>query len=174
MRKLLIASLIALSLIGGVSAQSTVFELSDQTVEESTVFSTEPFTADGLDTFNASTSIDTNESLEATVKAYNDTEQTGNQSFTLTDGSNSNSVNSFGSNTSTYVVDFNASGGTVSILDVEITGTETNSKTSAVAPSPGQILSGIRFDGVPIVSHLEDFLAYMVNGVYQAFAGLIP
>lgn len=165
MKKLLITLLTALALTGAASAQTDVWNTSDTVISQDTVYTTEAFTADNLTELNANVSLDTNETLEATLKGFNDTEQTSNQSFSLADGSNTKTINSFSDNTTTYVVDFNATDGDVTILDAAITGDTIDTTVSGVAPNSGGLLTGNFFSGIPVIGGVFDWIGTQLNAI---------
>lgn len=158
MRKALLAFLAVLAFMGSAAATGTVWNTSDTVIQQDDVFTSDAFTAENLTEFNASIGLDTNESLEATLKGYNDSEMTGNQSFTLSDGENSKVIDTFEDSTSTYVVDFNASGGDVTVLSATIGGDSVDNTPSGVAPGQGGFL-----EGIPLIGDVFSWMSNAVN-----------
>lgn len=171
MRKAVLALAAMLALVGAASAQtSDVWNTSDTVVSPDTIYETEAFTADNLSELTADVALDTNETLTATLYGYNDTEETANQSFDLSDGSNNKSIQSFSENTTTYLLKFNATVGDVTILDAGITGDNIDSTPSSVAPSTGGLLTGSFFEGIPVVSQVVSAVSNAVNSFVGWFS----
>lgn len=141
-------------------------------------FTSQAFTPETLGNLTVNAALDTNESLEVTLKGYNSTEMTGNTSFQVSDGSNEYNVKQFTENTSTYVLEFNASNGSVVVNDARITGTTNSTNAVSGAAPGGGLLSGITgafsagisgaFQGV------GSFLTEIVTGIGSWITGVIP
>lgn len=173
-----IFSLFLVMLAFSASATATtntteVYNVSDIVVDGS--YSGEPFTADSVSNLTAEISLDSNESLEATISGYNTTEKTGNQTFSLSDGSNTKSIQSFDTSTTTYVVDLSSENGKVSVLDLAVEGQDDGDSTvSGAAPQSGGFLSGGFFSAVPdLVSGVSNFFSNIVTGFGNFLGGLI-
>lgn len=171
MKKLLLAFL-ALGLVSSAAAQtSDAWNVSDTVVTPDSVYTGDAFTAENLTDFNASVSLGSNESLEAVLRGYNSTDETFNQSFDLVDGSNSNGIQSFSDNTTTFVVEFNATGGDVTVLDAAIGGDILDSSPAGVAPGSGGLLTGNFFSGIPVIGQAFETIGNAINGFISYITG---
>jgi len=174
--KILIAISAIAFMISGAAAQDSnstkLWNVSDQVIQSGNSFQGDAFTAESLGNFSAEVSLDANESLSATLKGWNSSEKTGNQSFDLVDGKNKIAIDesSFGANASTYLVEIEAENGSVSLLSAEITGTEANQTVSGAAPG-GSLLTGNFFAGIP---DPLTAIADIFNGIASWLGGLIP
>ncbi|MFB6200194.1 MAG: hypothetical protein ABEJ83_04895, partial [Candidatus Nanohaloarchaea archaeon] len=85
MRKAAVALAAALFMVlGAATADSNTTELWNTTdLNISDTYTGDAFTADSLGNLTVNASIGTNESLDAVVTGYNSTEQTSNQTFTV-------------------------------------------------------------------------------------------
>lgn len=137
----------------------------DQVVDG--VYKSDPFTAKTLGDLTVEASIDSDESLEAEIIGYNSTDSTLKETYTVTDGSNTyDPPETFTENTTTYVVELNASDGSVTVSNLRQVGTTENNKVSGVAPGGGLITGN--FFGIP--SFVDD----LFGGLFEFLGGLIP
>jgi len=134
------------------------------------IYTTEAFTAQSLGNLSVDATVDTDETLEATLTGYNSTEQTGNTSYSLNDGLNEFNPSKFSTNTSTYVVEFNASNGSVVLNDLRITGT-TDSASEVAGAAPGGGLFTGNFFSSP-VQGIQNAVMAVPNFVSDVLAGL--
>lgn len=175
--KFLIAVSAIAMMVSGAAAQdsntTSLWNTSDQVIQSGNTFQGEAFTAESLENFSAEIALDTNESLEAVLKGWNSSSETGNQSWDLVDGSNEFTVQNFSENTSTYLVEFTASNGSVSLLDASIMGIEGNETVSGASPGGG-LLTGNFFQGLgnPLTA-FGNFLGDIWTGITGFLGGLI-
>jgi len=166
MRKALMTLLVGLAMVSAVSATQDVYNESDTVVNPDSIYTTDAFTGDNLTSIEVDASLDTNESLEATLKGFNSSEQTSNQSFSLSDGVTNKSITSFSENTTTFTVDFNASDGDVTLLDVAIEGDAVDSDPAGVAGGGGGWLTGNFFTGIPVVGQAFQAVGNAFNNAW--------
>lgn len=154
-----------------------LLHIKDKVVEDQ--FTSEAFTAETLGDLTVNAALDTNESLEVTLTGYNSTEETGNTTYTVNDGSNSFNPSQFTENTSTYILEFNASNGSVVINDLRVTGTTNSTQSVSGAAPGGGLFSGFmtgNFFGsisnavMAIPSAIMDFLAGIGTAIGGVFA----
>lgn len=125
-------------------------ETTDLTVNES--WTSEAFTAEKLSNFTADLDLGDNETMTATIKSFNDTAETGNQTFELVNGSNEFDINNsnFGTNSTTYNLELDAGNKTVNVSTLEITGiTSDSSLSGAIGGGNSGIFSGNFFESIP-------------------------
>lgn len=165
-------------LVSGASAvdtnTTTVFNQSDFTVATGETWTSDAFTAQSLENLSYEVDIDSNESLSAVLTGYNSSAETSNQSFDLQDGTGDLAIDNFSENTTTYVVDLEASNGTVSVLDLEITGTEGNETVSGVAGGgSGGLFTGSFFSGIPSFSEAISGISTAINNFFTGIGSFL-
>lgn len=176
-QKLVIGLAAVLFLVSGTSAATsnttTVFNQSDFTVAAGETWTGDAFTADSLENLSYEVDIDSNESLSAVLTGYNDTAETSNQSFDLADGTGDLAISNFSENTTTYFVDLEATNGTVSVLDISISGTEGNSTVSGAAGGSGGLFTGNFFSAIPSFSEAASGISTAINNFFTGIGSFL-
>lgn len=147
----------------------SLLHFEDKVIEDQ--YTSDAFTAETLGNITVNAALDTNESLEATLKGYNSTEQTGNTTYEIRDGNNEFNPSEFTENTSTYVLDFNASNGSVVVNDVRVTGTTNSTQSISGAAPSGGLFTGNFFAALP---NPFTALSNLFTGIGEFLMGVLP
>ncbi|MFB6144321.1 MAG: hypothetical protein ABEJ98_03345 [Candidatus Nanohaloarchaea archaeon] len=149
--------------------EEQLYILRDEVID--TNYTGKAFTAKTFNQLEADIDLDSNESLTAVLKGYNSTALTENRSYSLSNGVNTLAIDSFPTNTSTYVLKLKPENGSVSINHLRVTGTTGGNSVSAAAP--GLMTGGFSGAISDLTGIATNFFAGIGNAVSQTVLGIV-
>lgn len=137
-------------------------KVDDEVVEGE--FTPDSFSTDNVDEIFVDATVEDDENMTATLRGYNDTEETDSEEFDIEDGENNLEPSTdFSDNTSTYAVEFDSGDDSVVVNEAYATGESTESDPSGIAPGAGGLLTGDFFEGIPVAGQAVEAVTNAFN-----------